>query len=284
MAFFWHILFLVSNWFPTILSYNLVFGKGKILYFGPMGMVLLTAYPMVITLMHTGSFLLAFLVGFAFSIIASLLFAWLSLRLEADAFGILSIAVHLSLISVVLNWQSMTRGALGIPGVPKLPFLQTPMNFALCMLAVGLVWIFCMLKIDRSAFGRKLQALAEHTWHAKSLGIDQVRVHIVAFLISGLSTTVTGFFWVQYIGLLHPNDYLFPTLVFYVMVTVAGGPGSVRGVTLSAILLLILKEFLRFVPLSAAILGPVRLMLFGIILFVAVWWRRDTLFPKQRSI
>ncbi|PIR52818.1 hypothetical protein COU76_04710 [Candidatus Peregrinibacteria bacterium CG10_big_fil_rev_8_21_14_0_10_49_10] len=68
------------------------------------------------------------------------------------------------------------------------------------------------------------------------------------------------------------------------MVIVAGKPGSVPGVTLASILLISLKEALRFVPLSPAVLGPVRLILFGLILFGAVWWRRDTLFPQEREI
>ncbi len=68
------------------------------------------------------------------------------------------------------------------------------------------------------------------------------------------------------------------------MIIVAGKPGSVLGVTLSTILLILLKEGLRFVSLAPSILGPVRLILFGMILLAVVYWRRDTLFPKQRSI
>jgi len=88
----------------------------------------------------------------------------------------------------------------------------------------------------------------------------------------------------QYIRLLHPNDYLFPALIFYVTCVVAGKPGSVIGVTLATTLLVLLKEALRFVPLSASVLGPLRLILFGMILFGVVYWRRDSLFPEQRRV
>ena len=284
MGFFWHVLFLIGNWYPTILSYNLIFGKGKLLYFGPGGMVLIVGYSMVITLMATGSFFFAFVVALLFSVLTALFFSWLSLRLEADGFGIISIAVHLAILSVVLNWQSMTRGALGIPSIPKVPIFQNHAHFVIITMVVGILWALIILRIERSAFGRQLEALAEHEWHAKSLGINRVRVNTLAFLINGLGTTIVSFFWVQYLGLLHPNDYLFPLLVFYVMAIVAGGPGSVLGVTISVTLLTILKEALRFVPLDPAVLGPIRLILFGIILFIAVYIRRDTLFPKQRSI
>jgi ABC-type branched-subunit amino acid transport system permease subunit len=57
-----------------------------------------------------------------------------------------------------------------------------------------------------------------------------------------------------------------------------------KGVLSSTILLVLLKEGLRFVPLPIAVLGPLRLILFGIILLTAVYVRRDTLFPVQRTV
>lgn len=68
------------------------------------------------------------------------------------------------------------------------------------------------------------------------------------------------------------------------MIVVAGKPGSVLGVTLSTILLVLLRESLRFLPLDPTMIGPVRLLLFGLILFAAVWVRRDSLFPQQRTV
>lgn len=36
--------------------------------------------------------------------------------------------------------------------------------------------------------------------------------------------------------------------------------------------------------IPAEVLGPVRLLLFGILLLAAVWYRRDTVFPSKRMI
>lgn len=284
MNFYWHLLFIVANWIPTILAYNLIFGKGKVLHFGPAGVVLVSAYASVLTLQATGSFVLAFLAGLAGATIISALFAWLSFRLEPDGFGILSIAVHLMILAIVLNWTSLTRGALGIPHIPRMPLLGSLPAIALTMTAVAALWIMFMLWLDRSSFGRQMAALAEHEWHAQSLGISRTRIHLIAFLIAGIAATIVPLFYVQYVGLLHPNDYLFPVLIFYVMCVVAGNPGSVWGVTLSITLLTLLKEGLRFVPIPISIRGPMLLILFGLILFAAVWWRRDTLFPQRRTI
>jgi branched-chain amino acid transport system permease protein len=157
-------------------------------------------------------------------------------------------------------------------------------SITLTMTSLAIAWVTFLWWLNRSPFGRKLAALAEQEWHAQALGISRVRTHLSAFLISSIGVTVAIIFYSQYIRLLHPNDYLFPALIFYVMCVVAGKPGSVWGVTLATTLLVLLKEGLRFVPLEASLLGPLRLMLFGAILFVAVWLRRDTLFPQQRRV
>ena len=49
-------------------------------------------------------------------------------------------------------------------------------------------------------------------------------------------------------------------------------------------LIIFLREALRFLPLPPGAIGPVRLILFAAILYGAVWWRRDTLFPQPRNI
>ncbi len=284
MTFVWHVIILISTWLPGALTYTMIFGKGKFLHFGPVGVSLLAAYATFVTLLATGNYLLALVAGFLIALVASALFAWLSLRLEPDGFGVMSIAIHLAALSIILNWSKLTRGALGIPRIPRSPFPVSIEGFALTMLVICVLWIGAMFWLDRSSFGRELKALAEHPWHAAALGVDRVRVHFIAFFVGAIGAVFSSVPFTQYIGLLHPNDYQFASLIFYVTLVVAGKPGSILGVTLSTILLVSLREGMRFVPLPADILGPLRLLFFGVILFAAVWWRRDTLFPKQRTI
>lgn len=284
MGFFWHIIILIGTRLPGALTYTMIFGKGKILHFGPVGVSLMTAYATFLTLGAIGSYPLALVAGLGCAIVISAIFAWLALRLEPDGFGIMSIAVHLSILSIVLNWSSLTRGALGIPRLPRAPFPASQEGFALVMVAMCIAWVLGMWLLDRSSFGRKLASLAEHEWHSAALGVSRTHVHFLAFMVGALGALFATIPYNHYIGLLHPNDYQFPAFIFFVMIVVAGKPGSILGVTLSTTLLVTLREMLRFVPLPADILGPTRLILFGMILFAAVWYRRDTLFPKQRTV
>ncbi len=269
---------------PLTLGYNLVFGRGKILNFGQIGVSIVAAYAFIIPLMATGSFTIGIVSGLLFTAIFSAFFAWLALRLESDAFGILTIAMHLSFYAVALNWSDLTRGALGIPAIPRMPGLESLPAFAAICIIIAVLWIAFMCIIDASPLGRALAALAESRVHAQSLGISRPRTYLLAFLVAGLGSTLSNILYPQFIGLLHPNDYRFDSLVFLIMVCVAGRPGSVKGVVLSTYVLVFLKEGLRFVPLPYGLIGPLRLVFFGLILIVAIYVRRKDLFPKPRTI
>lgn len=284
MDFALHIIISIAHALPAYLGYNLVFGKGKILHFGPLGVSLIVVYALYLPVLAGYGYGTGIGLALLVSILVSAMMALLSLRLPSDSFGVLSIALHLAALATVLNWTSFTRGALGLPGIPRLSGLESIEMFAIassvsCLLFVLLFWL-----VDRSRFGRALSALSEHDWHARALGIHRTFIVTGAFLLLGLAHVHGNLWYGQYVRFISPQDYQFHALVFSVMVVVAGKPGSVRGVILSAILLTLLREGLRFVPLPADILGPVRLLLFGCILFAVVWWRRDSLFPKQRSI
>ena len=69
----------------------------------------------------------------------SAFFAWLSLRLDPDGFGVMSIAVHLGLLAVVLNWTSVTRGRAAFRAFP-VSFLDSTGDFALLSVVICVLW------------------------------------------------------------------------------------------------------------------------------------------------
>lgn len=283
MSFLLHLTTIISISLPLTLSHNLLFGRGKIFHFGPVGIAVASAYATYLTLQATGSATTGIAMGFLVALLGSLLFFSLALRIEPDALGILTIAIHLAILTVILN-EEWTRGALGLPGLPRLPGLENPQHFAIGAIAVAVLWYLFLRWIDQGALGRALAALAEDVPYAQAQGIHRSSVLLATFTIAGIGAAISGILIPQYLHLLHPSDFGFPALVVLIMTIVAGKPGSPLGVTLAAILLTVLKEGLRFLPLPLSFLGPLRLLLFGTILLSAVYLRRDSLFPKPRTI
>ena len=58
----------------------MIFGKGKIFHFGPLATSIVAAYGVFLTLPHTGSYAISFLIGLSLALVLSLFFAWLALR------------------------------------------------------------------------------------------------------------------------------------------------------------------------------------------------------------
>ncbi len=285
MEFFLHTLAHAFMAIPTILGYNLVFGKGKILHFGQEAIALAAVYAVWVPVMLHGAPLgVGIVLGTVAAVVMALALAWLSFRLDADGLGVMSIALHLAALAVALNWQPVTRGALGIPRIARPAGMEDLQSFTIVMAVVAVLWIIGMYWLDRGPFGRALVALSEHSWHAEALGIRRRRIHTIAFLITGIGALVTNFFFPMYLHLLSPSDFGFPITIFFVTIIVAGGPGSLWGVICATFLLFFLREGMRLLPLPADILGPLRLMIFSTILFAAVWFRRKQIFPKQREV
>lgn len=284
MDFLLHLLATISMTLFAVLGYNLIFGRTKILFFGQLALSLMASYGIFLTLRATGSYPLAIVVGAIAVSLLALLFAWLSLRLESDAFGVMSIAVHLITLNVILNWSSLTRGALGVPSIPRMSGLDTPLAFAIVTFFTAALWMLCLWMLDRGTIGRRLRALAEQPQQAQATGISRTQLHVIIFLLAGMGSLLTNIFYPQYIHLLHPSDFAFIFVPVFVMYVVAGKPGSVPGVILATVLLVLLREGMRFLPLPPSSLGALRHIFFGLILWLAVWFRRDTLFPKPRSV
>lgn len=283
-AFLWHTAITIAHILPTVLGYNLLFGRGKVLHFGPYCVSLCTGYSLYLVVMQTGNYWIGLLAAATAAASISILFSLLSQRLEADAFGVLSIALHLMALAFVLNADWLTNGARGLPGIPRFPGLENPTVFGTVALLSALVFIYLFWRVQHSVIGRGFAALAEHPWYGEAVGIQRHTIYTIGFLLLALAHLNGNFFYVQQLYLLHPNDYNFPGFLFILVMAVAGTPGSVVGSSLAVVLLVALKESLRFLPIQSGIIGPLQVILFGLVLFAVVWIRRENLFPKTRSI
>ncbi len=275
----------IMMFLPSALSLNLVLGRAQLFHFGPVASSMIAAYALHIVLLSTGSFLLGILVSLFCTILLAFVFAWMSARLSDDALGVMTIAVHLIVLDIVLNSPSITGGSLGLVRFPRLPGFDDPFLFAIIATFIVGLWAGFLWWLDHGKFGRQLKALSEQPWTAEALGISRKKAHTFVFILAGFGAFLGGgLLYPQYIGILHPSDYQFMWLLFMLLCVIAGKPGSVRGVLIATSLLVLLKEGLKFIGLPSDILGPTRLILFGTILSLAVYFQRNSLFPGKRRL
>ncbi len=284
-----HLAILVGLYAILAQSLNLTFGLGQLFNLAHVASYAIGAYT---TALLSTEAQWQFVPCVAASILLSGAFSvflgTIALRLTNDYFAIGTLAFGAVVSSLLINWRSVTHGVLGIPGIPRPEILGLDMYQNSNFLALLLVFVVAVqalyFAISRGPFGRSLRALAEYDQAAAALGINTRLVRNVAFLLSSAAAGLAGSFFAYYLNYIDPTSFAFGEMIFLMTIVVVGRPGSFFGVLLSTAFLVLLPEPLRFLNLDSATLGPMRQLLYSLILFAVVWWKRRSIFPEQREV
>ncbi len=290
MDYLYHLGVLFCIYVILAQGFNLVFGIAGLFNLAHVATYAIGAYTTALLAVELE-------VGFFQCIIASSLMAGLlaliiggiSLRLATDYFAIGSLAFSAVVSALLINWRSLTRGVLGIPGIPRPELLGIDFNqlsnflwlsAIITLLALSSFWLIC-----NSSFARSLKALAQSEHAAQTLGRDVARYRTWAFFISSLYAGLAGALFSYYLNYVDPSSFSLAEMVLVLTIVVVGRPGSFLGVCLSTfVLVVLLPEGLRFVPLEASVLGPLRQFLNALLLLVLIFINRARLFPTQRAV
>ncbi len=289
MDYYIHLLILICIYLILAQSFNLTFGLGRLFNLAHVAGYAIGAYTSALL---STELQVPFLECIAASMLLSGLFALLiggiSLRLEQDYFAIGTLAFSSVVSALLINWKSLTRGVLGVPGIPR-PELwgvdfSDNKNF-LILIAVFALLSQCVLFIlFRNGMSRSLRAQAEFDQACQALGRNTQELRNLSFFVSSAFAGLAGAFFAYYINYIDPSSFSLTEMVFVLTIIVVGKPGSFWGVTASTIFLVLLPEPLRFLDIRPDILGPMRQMLYALIQFGVVYWKRETLFPVERTV
>jgi branched-chain amino acid transport system permease protein len=232
-----------------------------------------------------------------------MLFGAPTLRLKGDYLAIVTLGFGEIVPIVVRNWSDLTNGAAGLNGIAPATIGSysfgvdaTPYYYVAVALVVLL--IFVSLRLQRSRIGRAWMAIREDEIAAGAMGVDLVRLKLLAFAIGASFAGMTGVFYVAKLQTATPEMFGFPVSVMILVMVVLGGMGSVWGVVLGAMILQLLQSwFLQDLSEWLHALGRAvgndwlqRLdltqgieLIFGIVLVLMMLFRRDGLIPATRK-
>ncbi len=229
--------------------------------------------------------------AFALSILLPGIFAWLiaaiSLRLSNDYFAIGTLACAAVVSALLVNWKDLTHGVLGIPGIPRPIFFGDELSnehFAFFCLVITLCALGVYWCIFQSPLARALRATGQHEIASRSLGIPVASIKTIACVMASCGAGCAGFLFAQYMSYIDPTSFMLGEMVFILTICVVGRPSSFWGVIAGTCFMVLLPESLRFLYLPSEILGPMRQLLYAIILFLVVLLRKESLFPAERTI
>ncbi|RIK99785.1 MAG: branched-chain amino acid ABC transporter permease [Proteobacteria bacterium] len=284
-----HLLILIGIYLILAQSFNLNFGLGGLFNLAHVATYAIGAYTTALlsTDLQVGVWQCLIASGLHASFLAFLIGA-ISLRLTQDYFAIGSLAFSSVVGALLINWKSLTRGVLGIPGIPR-PEIGTIdfyniVNYFVFVAIICLVSQVCLWILFRSSYARSLRAQAEADFSAMTLNRNTRAIKSWSFLLSSFFAGISGSLFAFYLNYIDPSSFSLTEMIFVLTIVVIGRPGSFWGVIASTIFLVLLPEPLRFLEIPPSILGPMRQMLYALILFAMVYINRAKLFPVQRTV
>ena len=284
-----HLAILISLYLILTQSLNLTLGLGQLFNLAHVASYAIGAYTTALLSTECeSSFGVCVITSVLISGLSAIMLGGIALRLTSDYFAIGTLAFSAVISALLINWKSLTKGVLGIPGIPRpelfgIDFYDNS-NFLALIFIFAIVTQAILYLVYVSSFGRSLRALAEHERAAAAIGTNTRLIRNVAFFVSSSFAGLAGSFFAYYLNYIDPSSFTLGEMVFIVTIVIVGRPGSFWGVIGATVFLVLLPEPLRFLDLQSAYLGPLRQLLHAVILFGVVWINRNRLFPQRRQV
>jgi branched-chain amino acid transport system permease protein len=219
----------------------------------------------------------------AITALIGMVFGIPSIRLKHLYLTIATLAGQFIIQYLLVNWESLTKGAEGI-FLPKAALfginLKTDRAFFYVIFICFVVMTWMAVNLMRTRYGRAFIAIRDNDRAAEGMGIPIFKFKLLSFAVSSFYAGFAGGLAAYYIGSITPEPYSLLLSVEYIAMIIIGGLGSIPGAVFGAIFLTVLNEilsgatefFMNIGPLSkiALQIAPLREFIFGlaIVLFI----------------
>jgi len=196
-----------------------------------------------------------------------------TLRLTGHTVALATLAIGQVGYFVFLSWIDVTRGPMGIPGVPRPPaallggFDMTALSsqYVLSLVLLAVVVLVAATFLD-SPVGRVWRAIREDRPAAHAAGVPVVSYLVIAFVVSGFCAGIAGAQFAMLQNFVSPDSFILETSIILIAMAVLGGLGNLTGAILGGVILALLPEVLREVD-------DYRFIAYGVILLLLLRFR-----------
>jgi branched-chain amino acid transport system permease protein len=220
-------------------------------------------------------FLPAMIIGGVFAASTALLVGLPVLRLRGHYLAVATMGFLIIVQVLIINWESVTRGPLGLNGLAPLTNLWWVYLWVVA--AVYVSW-----KIKFSSYGRRMLSVREDETAAQCLGVNIFQTRVAALAIGAYFAGIAGGLWAHLITAITPMTFSLIMAFNIVVMVVVGGTGSITGSFVAAIIFSVLTEIFR--PLEAAFdVYGIGEILMALILILILIYRPQGLFGSRES-
>lgn len=254
----------------TLLAVNCIAALGVSLFtgftgiftLGHAGYMAIGAYTTaILSVQHGVHWLPAILAGGLLAMLCAYLIGIPTLKLVGDYYTIASLGLGEAIRLIIENWNSVTRGARGYPGIDN----YTTMPIALGFLLVMAIAMFFLVN---SNYGRAFKACRDDYVAASLLGFHTARYRVFSLAISGFYCGVSGALLAGFMSFIQPIMFDMAKSTELVSIVVFGGLGSMSGCLIGTTILTLVTELFR--PIS-----QYRMLIYGLVLVLVMVLRPE---------
>lgn len=287
MEYLLHILIISGIYIILTLSLNLIVGYTGLAALGHIAFACVGAYASSLLALNYGiSPWIGLIIGAGLASLLGLIIGFPSIRLKGDYLALTTFGFGVIVYSISKNWVSLTRGPMGLPGIPNFSFfgleLQPVWAYLLLVLAFVLISAFVITRIADSPFGRVLKSIREDEVASLSIGKNVNRYKLIVFVVGAFFAGIAGSLYAHYITFIDPSSFTVMESIAVLLMVVFGGMGSIQGSFIGALVLVIFPEMLRFLGMPSSVAAPLRQMIYGLLLVVLMLKRPQGIVGKYR--
>jgi branched-chain amino acid transport system permease protein len=204
------------------------------------------------------------------------------LRLRGDYLAIVTLGFGSIAKIVIENWEEVTNGAKGIAGIPRPGFFGADMSITSAttytyylMILMVIFTIFITNRLKDSRIGRAWMALREDEIACVAMGVDMAKTKLGAYAFGAFWAGLVGVIFAARNTYINPNSFTFMESALVLSIVVMGGMGSIVGVIIAALVLILMPEYLRA-------FSEYRMLMFGAIMVLMMIFRPEGLIANVR--
>ena len=286
--YFIHLVITAGFFYMLVAGLNLLVGYLGQLSLGHTAFLGVGAYVSALfSLKLEAPYWVCLLAALVITLVLSLLFGLIVLRLRGPYFVIVSLCFAEVLAIVATNWVDLTNGPMGLPGIEPPSFfgyeIVSKQDFYYFMLAIVLVMTYIISRLVKSVVGRAAISLRENEELAESVGVSAFKFGMIMFVTASLFAAVAGSFYAHYISYLNPEIFGFIYMITMLVMLVTGGKGTIIGPMLGCMIFTVLPEMLRGAAHLRDPVFAVILMIVAIFMPQGLKGLLDRVFQRVRS-
>ncbi len=265
------------------LGLNIVVGMAGLLDLGFVAFYAVGAYSYALLNYHFGlGFWVVLPIGGGLAAIFGIILGFPVLRLRGDYLAIVTLGFGEIIRLILENWGEFSQGPSGISNISRPTFfgvdfsLEASIIYMYYIMVLGvIVTIFIVNRLQDSRLGRAWIALREDEIACQAMGIDKRKTKLAAFSLGAFWAGLIGVVFAAKTTFINPASFTFLESAIILSIVVLGGMGSIVGVIIGALILILMPEYLRA-------LSEYRMLAFGGVMVAMMVFRPQGMIANIR--